>query len=242
MSQQQRDALDQMLRSVPLDLGGEVDAQRRIFAAMMSSIPLSPDIVSETGTAGGVPVVAVTIDGTTPRGTVLYFHGGAYAIGSAALSAGLAAELARRAGADVVSVDYSLAPEAPYPAAVDEAVAAYTGLLEQGIPASEIVLGGESAGGGLAVAAALGIRAAGLPTPAGIYLASPWADLTMTGASAISKAEADPSVTVSGLARRADDYAGGHDLRDPFLSPVFGDLTGLPPMLIQAGGNEVLLD
>ncbi len=242
MSQQQRAALDQMLRSVPLDLGGDVSTQRQIFAEMMSHIPLAADVNVEDETVGGIPAVTITIDGTTPRGTVLYFHGGAYAIGTAALAAGLASELGRRSETRVVSVDYSLAPEAPYPAAVNEALAAYQGLLEYGTSADEIVLGGESAGGGLAVAVALAIKAAGLPTPAGIYVASPWTDLTLSGDSATGKADIDPSVTAEGLARRAVDYAGTHDLRDPLVSSVFGDLTGLPPLFIQVGGNEVLLD
>lgn len=242
MSQQQRDALDLMLRTAPLDLGGDVPTQRRIFAEMMSHIPLAADVHTKDDTVGGVPTLAITIDGSTPRGTILYFHGGAYAIGTAALAAGLASELGRRSETRVVSVDYSLAPEAPYPAAVNEAVAAYRGLLERGTAAGEIVLGGESAGGGLAIATALAIQAAGLPRPAGIYVASPWADLTLSGDSATGKADVDPSVTAEGLARRAADYAGSHELRDALVSPVFADLTGLPPLFIQVGGNEVLLD
>ncbi|MCK6067117.1 MULTISPECIES: alpha/beta hydrolase [Microbacterium] len=242
MTEQQRIALDEMLRSLPLDLGGDVAEQRQLFAHMMESIPLAGDVVTGSGRLGGVPVVTVGIEGVRPRGTILYFHGGAYTIGAAELSAGLASELARRSRTRVVSVEYALAPESPHPAAVEDAVAAYRGLLDSGVPGHDIVLAGESAGGGLAVAAAMAIRAAGMPGPAAIYAASPWVDLTLSGRSAAAKAAADPSVTAEGLMRRARDYAGEADLRDPLISPLFGDLTGLPPLLVQVGGNEVLLD
>ncbi|KAA9155856.1 alpha/beta hydrolase [Microbacterium lushaniae] len=242
MTQQQRIALDGMLRSLPLDLGGDVAEQRELFAQMMETIPLAEDVVTERGELGGVPVVAVGINGASARGTILYFHGGAYTIGAAELSAGLASELARRSGTQVVSVEYALAPESPYPAAVEDAVAAYRGLRERGVPARDIVLAGESAGGGLALAAAMAIRSAGMDAPAGIYVASPWVDLTLSGRSATTKAAVDPSVTAEGLARRARDYASEADLRDALISPVFGDFSGLPPLLVQVGGNEVLLD
>jgi epsilon-lactone hydrolase len=242
MSKQQRDALDQMLRHAPLDLGGDIGEQRRLFTDMMSAVPVPGDVRTDPGMLGPVPVVTITVDGITPHGTILYFHGGAYAIGTAALAVGLASEIARRAGTRVISVDYALAPERPYPAAVEDAVAAYRALLDDGVPAGQIVLAGESAGGGLAVAATVAIGAAGLPRPAAVYTASPWADLTTSGDSMAAKAEADPSVTPDGLRRRARDYAVGRDLADPGLSPVFADLTGFPPLLIQAGGNEVLLD
>ena len=242
MSKHQRETIDQMLRHGALDLGGEVEEQRRLFADMLSANPLPGDVRIEEGALGGVPVVTITADRTTPTGTILYFHGGAYALGSAVLSAGLASELARRSGARAVSVDFALAPERPYPAAVQDAVAAYQALLDDGIPANDIVLAGESSGGGLAFAATLAIIAAGLPRPAAIYVASPWADLTTTGASMTTKADVDPSVTADGLRRRARDYADSYDLADGRISPVFADLTGFPPILIQVGGNEVLLD
>jgi epsilon-lactone hydrolase len=242
MSKQQRETIDQLLRHGALDLGGEVDEQRRLFADLLSAIRLPGDVRTEEGALGDVQVVTITVDGTTPKGTILYFHGGAYALGSAALSAGLASELARRSGARAVSVDFALAPEHPYPAALDDAVAAYQALLDDGIPGKDIVFAGESSGGGLALATTLTIMSTGLPRPAAIYLASPWADLTTTGASMTTKADVDPSVTPDGLRRRARDYAADHDLADGRLSPVFADLTDFPPLLIQVGGNEVLLD
>jgi epsilon-lactone hydrolase len=242
MSRQQREALDQMLRNAPLDLGGDVAEQRRLFTEMMSAVPVPSDVHTDTGMLGVVPVVTITVDGIAPHGTILYFHGGAYAIGTAALTAGLASEIARRADARVISVDYALAPERPYPAAVEDAVAAYRALLDEGVPTEQIVVAGESAGGGLALAATVAIGAAGLPRPAAVYAASPWVDLTTSGDSMTANVEADPSVTPEGLRRRARDYAAGRDLADPGLSPLFADLTGFPPLLIQVGGNEVLLD
>ncbi len=242
MSKQQRDTLDQMLRHGTLDLGGEIIEQRRIFAELMSYVPLAADVRVEPAVLGGVPVENITIDGIVPDGTVLYFHGGAYAIGSAALSAGLASEIARRTGARVVSVDYRLATEHPYPAAADDAIAAYRALLDSGVPAEKVVFAGESAGGGLALAALATVTETGLPRPAAIYVASPWGDLTTSGASMSTKAAVDPSVTPEGLRIRSKDYAGDLDTADPRLSPVFADFTSFPPMLIQVGGNEVLLD
>ena len=242
MSKQQRDTIDQMLRHGALDLGGDVEEQRLLFSEMMSTVPLSEDVHTVPGTLSGIPAYIITVDGISPQGTILYFHGGAYAIGTAELSAGLASELARRSRTRAVSVEYALAPEHPYPAALNDAVAAYQALLAEGIPAGEIVIAGESSGGGLALATTLAIIHTQLPRPAAVYVASPWADLTTTGTSMTTKADADPTVTADGLRRRARDYAAGHDLWDGYLSPVFANLTGFPPLLIQVGGNEVLLD
>ena len=254
MTKQQRNTIDQMLRqtwgdsfrtpkgSGVLDLGGDVEEQRRLFADAMSAIPLADDVHTADAALGDIPVLTVTVDGAAPTGTILYFHGGAYALGSAASSARLASELARRSGARAVSVDYALAPEHPYPAAVHDAVAAYHALLDDGILADEIILAGESSGGGLALAAVLEIISTGLPRPAAVYAASPWADLTTPGASMTTKPDVDASVTALGLRRRARDYASGQDLADGRISPTFADLTGFPPLLIQVGGNEVLLD
>ncbi|WP_410605823.1 alpha/beta hydrolase [Amycolatopsis sp. lyj-90] len=242
MSQQQRAVLDAMLRDGPLDLGGDVERQRAIFAEMMSHFPLPDDVTTADGELGGIPVMSLTAGSDSSNGTLLYFHGGAYAIGSARQAAGLTAELARRTGTTAISVDYSLAPEASFPAPVDEAVTAYRALLEQGTPAERIVFAGESAGAGLAITTAVAIKATDLPQPAAVYAASPWADLTVSGESATTNTTSDPSVTVEGLRRRAQDYVGDSDPAHPLASPVFADLTGLAPLLIQAGGNEILLD
>jgi acetyl esterase/lipase len=242
MTQPQRQALDELLRHGPLDVGGDVTEQRAIFHEMISSVPLPEDVAAKPGELGGVPVVTVQTPGVDPTLVVLYFHGGAYALGSAADSVGLAADVSRRVGARAVSVDYRLAPEHPFPAAVDDAVAAYRALLDDGVPSSHIAFVGESAGGGLAAATLVALKDTDLPQPASAAVFSPWADLTVSGASATGKADLDPALTPEALRTRAQDYLGERDAAMPLASPVFADLTGLPPLLIQVGSHEILLD
>lgn len=242
MTRQQRQDLDKLMRDSPLDIGGEVIQQRAIFHEMITHVPLPADVTTTAGLLGGVPVVTVETPGPDPTAVVLYFHGGAYAVGSAPDSVGLASDVARRTGARVVSVDYRLAPEHPYPAAVEDAVAAYRALLDDGVPASAIAVVGESAGGGLAVAALVALNEAGLPQPSSVAVFSPWADLTLSGASLTGKADLDPALTLEGMRIRAGDYLAGADATAPTASPVLADLTGLPPLFIQVGSHEILLD
>ena len=242
MSQQQRDALDQLLRDAPLDLGGDVAEQRVIFEEMMAAIPSPADVTTSSGSLGGIPVVNVDVAGADHASVIVYLHGGAYAIGTAASSVGLASDLARRAGARLVTVDYRLAPEHPHPAAIDDAVAAYRGLLDSGVAASAIAIAGESAGAGLAAATLVALKQAGLPQPSAAVLMSPWADLTLSSESISVKAAVDPALTPEGLRRRAVDYVPAGDRTAELASPIFADLTGLPPLLIQAGSHEILLD
>ncbi|MFI6247802.1 alpha/beta hydrolase [Streptomyces sp. NPDC051016] len=242
MSGQQRRALDEMLRHAPLDVGGDVTQARAVFHEMMTSIPLPADVTTAPGHLGGVPVVTVDTPGSDPSRVLLYLHGGAYAIGSAADAAGLAADVSRRCGARAICVDYRLAPEHPFPAAVDDALAAYRGLLDQNVPAEQIAFVGESAGGGLTAATLVAARDAGLPQPASATVFSPWADLTVSGTSATGKARLDPALTPEALHTRAHDYLGPTTATEPLASPIFADLTGLPPLLIQAGSHEILLD
>jgi epsilon-lactone hydrolase len=242
MSQQQRDDLDEMLRNGPLDLGGDVAQQREIFAEMMQAIPLADDVTTTRSLLGDVPVTYIDVAGASDSSILFYLHGGAYAIGSAELSVGLASDLARRSGMRAVSVDYRLAPENPYPAGLDDAVAAYTALLTDR-SAGQIAIAGESAGAGLAVATLLTLKDAGLALPAAAFLMSPWVDLTLSGDSIVGKASVDPALTADALRRRAADYtAPNTDPMDGLVSPIFGDLHGLPPVLIQAGSHEILLD
>jgi acetyl esterase/lipase len=241
VSQQQRDALDQLLRDAPLDLGGDVAEQRVIFEEMMAAIPSPADVTTSSGSLGGIPVVNVEAAGADPASVIFYLHG-AYAIGTAASSVGLASDLARRAGARLVTVDDRLAPEHPHPAAIDDAVAAYRGLLDSGLAASAIAIAGESAGAGLAAATLVALKHAGLTQPTGAVLMSPWADLTLSGESISAKAAVDPALTPEGLRRRAIDYVADGDPAGELVSPIFADLTGLPPLLIQAGSHEILLN
>jgi acetyl esterase/lipase len=242
MSQEQRDAIDELLRHAPLDLGGDVTEQRLLFADMMAAVPVPADVSSSVATLGGIPVVDVEVGGVDAGKVILYLHGGAYAIGSAASSVGLAADLARRAGARLISVDYRLAPEHPHPAALEDAVAAYKGLLDSEQSPARIAIAGESAGAGLTAATLIALKKAGLPQPAAAVLMSPWVDLTLSGESIGGKAAVDPALTPEGLERRARDYVAGGDPKNGLISPLFADLTGLPPLLIQVGSHEILLD
>jgi epsilon-lactone hydrolase len=165
-----------------------------------------------------------------------------YVLGDAASAANLASQIGRRTRAKVISVDYRLAPEHPYPAAVDDALAAYKALLNNGTASSDIVFAGESAGGGLAIATLVNARDHGLPLPAAVLVMSPYADLTLAGTTMETKGEVDALMSRENLQSRVTDYTAGQDPASGLISPVFADLSGLPPLIIQAGTHEVLLD
>jgi epsilon-lactone hydrolase len=209
---------------------------------MLTAQPLPTDVRTTPGDLGGVPVIFIDIAGVEPVGTIFHIHGGGFALGSAAGSVGLASSLARKAGMRAVSVGYRLAPEHPYPAALQDVTAAYRALLEQAGSAGHIVVSGESAGGNLAVELLIAGKAEGLTMPAAALLLSPMTDLTVTGSSYAGKANVDPTISARAIRTRAADYLAGTDPADPLVSPVFADLSGLPPLLIQAGSHEVLLD
>ena len=242
MSTEQAENLDAILRqsAFPADL--DVSELRRRLAELASAQPLPAGVTLTPAALGGVPTAEITIDGTEPRHVILYFHGGVYVLGDAVQAAGLAAQVGRRTRATVISVDYRLAPEYPYPAAVDDAMAAYQALLDNGTDPSGIAFAGESAGGGLAVATLVNARDHGLPLPAAAFVMSPYADLTLAGATMDTKAAADPLLSRDYLQARVPDYTSGHDPAVSLISPVFADLSGLPPLIIQAGSHEVLLD
>lgn len=242
MSQHQRDTINTMMTNSPLDLGGDVTEQRAILYQLLTAHPLPDDVLTSPITLGGVPALSIQIAGQASEGTVLYFHGGVYAMGSAQASIGLASDLARRAHMRVVTVDYRLAPESPYPAAPDDALAAYRGLLQAEGDTARIAIAGESAGGNLALVTLVSIRDAALPMPFAGVLMSPWTDLAVTGESSIAKAGIDPALTAPALRTRARDYLGELDPASAIVSPIHADLTGLPPLLIQAGSHEILLD
>jgi monoterpene epsilon-lactone hydrolase len=241
MSEQQRADLDATLRQAPFDLNGDLAALRSGFEEVMRRIPIADDVRRTDIGLRGVGAVEVSVGGADTSNVILYFHGGVYVIGSASATVPLAADLARRSNAKVVSVDYRLAPEHPYPAAVEDARNAYEGLLSQGVEPSNIAVSGESAGGGLVVALLLALRDADRPMPSSAFLMSPYADLTLSGSTVVGKQDVDPLFTGETLRRRVGDYVAGADPSDPFISPVFGDLRGLPPMLIQVGSHEILL-
>jgi acetyl esterase/lipase len=242
VSTEQRETLDAILRQSAFPAGIDVSEQRRLLRELTSAQPLPAGVTVTAAALGGVPAAEITIDGIEPRHVVLYFHGGVYVLGDAFAAAGLAAQVGRRTRATVISVDYRLAPEHPYPAAVDDALAAYQALLQGGTAPADIALAGESAGGGLAVATLVSARDHGLPLPAAAYLMSPYADLTLAGTTMDTKRAADPLLSRENLQARIPDYTAGHDAALGLISPVFADLSGLPPLIIQAGTHEVLLD
>jgi epsilon-lactone hydrolase len=241
MSKEQQTQLNAILRQGNLDQAGDVAPLRAAFNELMSHVPVAPDVHQNAVAIGGVDGIEVTVEGASAENVILYFHGGVYVIGTAVASVPLVSEVVRRAGARAITLDYRLAPEHPYPAAVDDARAAYEGLLAQGIDPGRIALAGESAGGGLAVATLLALREAGTPLPSGAYLMSPYADLTLSGETLADRQALDAVLTPEGLRARVPDYVGSADPSNPLISPIFGDLSGLPPLLIQVGSNEILL-
>jgi monoterpene epsilon-lactone hydrolase len=238
----QRENLDAILRQSAFPADAGISEQRRLLRELTSAQPLPPDVTVTASALGGVPTAEITVDGIEPRHTVLYFHGGVYVLGDAAQAAGLAAQIGRRTRAKVISVGYRLAPEHPYPAAVDDALAAYRALLDNGTAPSGIAFAGESAGGGLAIATLVNARDHGLPLPAAAFVMSPYADLTLAGATMETKRAADPLLSRENLQARVADYTAGHDAALGLISPIFASLSGLPPLIIQAGTHEVLLD
>jgi acetyl esterase/lipase len=238
----QQKTLDAILRQSAFPADSDVDEQRRLLRELLSAQPLPADVTVTPSALGDVPTAEITVDGIEPRHVVLYFHGGVYVMGDAALAADLASQVGRRTQAKVISVDYRLAPEHPYPAAVDDALAAYEVLLDDGTAPSDIAFAGESAGGGLAIATLVNARDHGLPMPAAAFVMSPYADLTLAGATIDAKSEEDPLLSREALQARVHDYTSGQDAALGLISPIFADLSGLPPLIIQAGSHEVLLD
>jgi epsilon-lactone hydrolase len=207
----------------------------------MGARPVPDGVRRSTSHLAGIPVLDVTIEGIEPRGTVLWFHGGGFIAGTPEVTIGKAAATARAAGVRVRSVEYRLAPEHPFPAAPDDALAAYRAVLEE-VPAEQLFIGGESAGATLALGLAIEARDAGLPLPRGVVLYSPATDLATTGVSHRTKADVDDALTPKLLGDAFGAYAAGVALDDPGLSPLYAELRGLPPLLVVVGTHELLLD
>jgi len=242
VSTEQRENLDAILRQSAFAAVSDVNEQRRQLRELLSAQPLPADVTVTEAALGRVRTAEITVDGIEPRHIVMYFHGGVYVMGDAFLAADLASQVGRRTEAKVISVDYRLAPEHPYPAAVDDALAAYEALLQNSTAPSDIAFAGESAGGGLAVATLVNASDHGLPLPAAAFVMSPYADLTLSGATMETKRGVDPLFTPEAFQARVTDYTSGQDAALGLISPIFAELSGLPPLIIQAGTHEVLLD
>ncbi len=221
---------------------GTVAEMRAGMETQQGGLALPADVDLLDLTVAGRPARRVRTPGAREDRGTLYLHGGGYVMGSLNTHQELMGRVARATNAQVLGLDYRLAPEHVYPAAVDDAVAAYQWILEHGLAPSRVVIAGDSAGGGLALALLLALRERQLPMPAGAVLFSPWTDLTASGDSVRTRAAADPMIGPGVLGPMAAHYAGSSAVGTPGISPLFGDLNGLPPLLIQVGDAEVLLD
>ncbi|MFT7599472.1 MAG: monoterpene epsilon-lactone hydrolase [Acidimicrobiales bacterium] len=219
----------------------KVDAMRRGMDAVGGRLPVG--VAGTPATVGGVPGEWIEADGANSESVVLYLHGGGYVAGSIDSHRNLTGHLAQAMGCRVFAADYRLAPEHLFPAAVDDAVAAYRGIVASGVDSNRIAISGDSAGGGLTIATLLALRDGGDDLPGAAMAISAWIDMEGTGESLKTRAEADPMVTPGSLALIRDIYLGPDgDPKDPLAAPIHGDVSGLPPLLIQVGDAEVLLD
>jgi acetyl esterase/lipase len=223
-----------------LRVGRPIEQRRRREAQLTRLLRTPPGVELRSAVCGTIPCESLAVRGAAPAGReVLYLPGGGYCQGSPATHRIITGHLALRSGARVVAADYRLAPEAPFPAAVEDAVAAYRGLLAEGFAPGATVIAGDSAGAGLALAAALSLRQEGLPQPAALVLFSPLVDLTLSALGPPPPGEF--MITKPWLEECARFYLAGHPATDPLASPIAADLHGLPPTLIQVGTDELLL-
>lgn len=223
--------------------GQDIATQRAQLDAMSGFFPPVEGFEATPATVGGI--AGEWVRGKLVRrndAALLYLHGGGYVIGSAKSHRHMLGPLSGDSGLPIFSVDYRLAPEHPFPAALDDAVLAYKGLLDSGIAPANLAIAGDSAGGGLTVATLVAIRERGLPLPACAVPISPWVDLALGGESYRSRAKRDPIVTRESIDQMAAAYLAGADARTPLASPIYADLKGLPPLLIQVGTEEALYD
>ena len=232
----------EMIAGLPPRTEMSIPERRATMDAWDKAYPMADDVTVAPAKVAEVPVEWITAPNASEDAVLLFLHGGGYVIGSPDSHRHLVANLSEETGLQGLLVDYRLAPEDPFPAAVEDAISVYAALLTHGFEAEEIVVAGDSAGGGLVIAMMLAIRDANLPLPAAGICLSPWNDLTGTAKSLETNASVDPTVTKESLGFFAGEYLGEEDAQNPYASPLFGDFTGLPPLLIQVGSVEVLLD
>jgi acetyl esterase/lipase len=242
MTVSQLDSLITLLRSRPAPATQDVTDSRARFEKMGAFLGGAPDAKCEKVDVDGVPAEWVSAAGADASRAVLYLHGGGYAIGSINTHRRLAFDISAASGARVLLLDYRLAPEHPFPAAVDDAATAWRWLLKQDLAADKLAIAGDSAGGGLAIATLVNLRDQKLGLPACAVAISPWVDLEGVGTSMTARSAQDPMVQKPGLGWMADMYLAGKDPRTPLAAPLHADLSGLPPLLVQVGTAETLLD
>lgn len=240
MPEHEIDEIRRLLSAKPRPVGW---AERRArIEEVGAAWPVAPDILLSPTQIDGLAAEWSLAPGADPSRALLFFHGGGYCSGSIVSHRRMATEAGRAAGARTLAVAYRLAPERPFPAAHDDAFAAWRFLRAQGLEARRIALGGDSAGGGLSLALMIRLRDAGEALPGCAWLASPWTDLTMSGETLVAKDAVDPLIHKAYLEELASAYVPANvDRKDPRVSPLFGDLEGLPPLLIQVGSDETLL-
>lgn len=238
MSSPENIAMHDMLRKRGIPTGDNFAEMRTSFEGMYAQFVVPASVRREKTVVNGVDAEWFRVG--NPGGCIIFSHGGGYVLGSTVSHQALIGELAEAAGVDTLGLNYRLAPEHPFPAGVEDLVAAYRFILDSGLPPEKIALAGDSAGGGLTAAGLLAIRQAGLPGPACALLISPWTDLTTSLPAMRSQADLDPICTQESLCGLASVYAS--DLTDPIASPLHGDWTGQPPLYIQVGEYEILLD
>ncbi len=220
----------------------ELDQRRRDFDTRSQEYQVASDVTIAPVTANGVRAEWTATPDAAREAAILFLHGGGYVIGSLVSHRHMVSEMGRAARTRTLALDYRLAPEHPFPAPVEDTLAGYRFLLSQGLAPDRIALAGDSAGGGLVVAALVAIRDAGLPQPACGWCISPWVDMEAIGDSMIDKAATDPGVQKELLLELAGLYLGGADPRAPLAAPIYADLIGIAPLLIQVGSVETLLD
>lgn len=241
MPSPEHEAMVQQFLDQPIVDAPSLEEQRANYDALLSGFPIAPEATIEPIAIEHIQADWVSMSGVNSSQAILYLHGGGYVIGSNVGYREFASRLSASTGAKVCVINYRLAPEDPFPAAVDDALMAYQWLLKTVGGANNILIAGDSAGGGLALATLLAIKEHALPQPAGAVCFSPWVDLEGTGASAQPGAIDDPMITRDALAQMGSTYAPD-DLRNPLAAPLYGDFTGLPPLQIHVGTREVLLD
>ncbi len=233
------EAIRELLRASPRPVG--ISERRARLDALGARYALPPDVQTERVDANGVPAEWTRTPEAEADRVILFLHGGGYISGSIDSHRHMIAEAGRQARARTLALDYRLAPEHPFPAALEDALSGYRFLLSSGIDPARIALAGESAGGGLAVATLVSLRDEAAPLPGCVWCSSPWVDLEMRGETMASKAEVDPLISKSYLTELASAYLHGADPRNPLVSPIHASLHGLPRMLIQVGAAETLL-